>query len=211
MFRACKCKAWGQKTQCKLHVLTRVCSLSRKWWKPDSVLGTDMKAKHKLAFLSTCSGSGVLHNELAATVQSLLENGWREHRSEEITCLRNEVRMLGLSYPVQKHSPVLPQPSQGLNGISNTFHLAWFDRCLTSAPEWRQPDGPFPYRGNIFDASHLWHDWFSFNGPSLLDVWKEQRRGYALPRSPSLSSSPWPQHMGTARLKTDDGRSLKNQ
>lgn len=93
-------------------------------------------------------------------------------------------------------------PYHGLTGISNTFHLARLDRCLTFAAEWRQPDGPRPYRGKIFDASHLWHDWFSFSGPSLLAVAK------AACLSPRV---PWPRHMAAARLKTDDGRNLKNQ
>lgn len=67
--------------------------------------------------------------------------------------------------------------------MSNTFHRVRLDRCLTLATEWRQADGSWPYRGKIFDASHLWHDWFSFSGPSL---WEVVRVGS---RSPG---APWP-------------------
>lgn len=79
------------------------------------------------------------------------------------------------------------QPTHGLTGISNTFHLVWLDRCLTLATEWRQADGPWPYRGKIFDASHLWHDWFSFSNPSLGEV---ARAGSLRP------GAPWPPTCG---------------
>lgn len=79
------------------------------------------------------------------------------------------------------------QPTHGLTGISNTFHLVWLDRCLTLATEWRQADGSWPYRGKIFDASHLWHDWFSFSGPSL---WEVARAGSLRP------GAPWPPTRG---------------
>lgn len=79
------------------------------------------------------------------------------------------------------------QSTRGLTGISNTFHLVWLDRCLTLATEWRQADGPWPYRGKIFDASHLWHDWFSFSGPSL---WEVARAGSLRP------GAPWPPTCG---------------
>lgn len=79
------------------------------------------------------------------------------------------------------------QSTHGLTGISNTFHLVWLDRCLTLATEWRQADGSWPYRGKIFDASHLWHDWFSFSGPSL---WEVARAGSLRP------GVPWPPTRG---------------
>lgn len=87
----------------------------------------------------------------------------------------------------EKANLVIPewpaQSTHGLTGISNTFHLAWLDRCLTLATEWRQADGSWPYRGKFFDASHLWHDWFSFSGPSL---WEVARAGSLSP------GAPWP-------------------
>lgn len=79
------------------------------------------------------------------------------------------------------------QSSHGLTGISNTFHLVWLDRCLTLATERRQADGPWPYREKIFDASHLWHDWFSFSSPSL---WEVARAGSLRP------GAPWPPTCG---------------
>lgn len=85
----------------------------------------------------------------------------------------------------QPHTP--PQSRHGLTGISNTFHLVWLDRCLTLATEWRQADGPWPYREKIFDASHLWHDWFSFSSPSL---WEVARAGSLRP------GAPWPPTCG---------------
>lgn len=80
-----------------------------------------------------------------------------------------------------------PRPTHGLTGIANTLHLVWLDRCLTLATEWRQADGPWPYRGKIFDASHLWHDWFSFSSPSLREVARA-----ASPRP----GAPWPPTCG---------------
>lgn len=38
-------------------------------------------------------------------------------------------------------------------------------------------------QGKFFDASHLWHDWFSFSGPSL---WEVARAGSLSP------GAPWP-------------------
>lgn len=87
--------------------------------------------------------------------------------------------------PVAREWPA--RSTHGLTGISNTFHLAWLDRCLTWATEWRQADGSWPYRRKIFDASHLWHDWFSFSGPSL---WEVARAGSLSP------GAPWPSTRG---------------
>lgn len=58
---------------------------------------------------------------------------------------------------------------------------------LTLATERRQADGPWPYREKIFDASHLWHDWFSFSSPSL---WEVARAGSLRP------GAPWPPTCG---------------
>lgn len=87
----------------------------------------------------------------------------------------------------REHPHTLPQSTHGLTGISNTFYLVWLDRCLTFATERRQADGPWPYREKIFDASHLWHDWFSFSSPSL---WEVARAGSVRP------GAPWPPTCG---------------
>lgn len=63
--------------------------------------------------------------------------------------------------------------------------LTW--QMLTLATERRQADGPWPYREKIFDASHLWHDWFSFSSPSL---WEVARAGSLRP------GAPWPPTCG---------------
>lgn len=102
-----------------------------------------------------------------------------EERSPVVSPRDGQTKGRGSSSPTQS--------THGLTGISNTFHLVWLDRCLTLATEWRQADGSWPYRGKIFDASHLWHDWFSFSGPSL---WEVARAGSLRP------GAPWPPTRG---------------
>lgn len=101
--------------------------------------------------------------------------------------LSENARLVIQGWPKGTGSITPTQSTHGLTGISNTFHLVWLDRCLTLATEWRQADGSWPYRGKIFDASHLWHDWFSFSSPSL---WEVARAGSLCP------GAPWPPTRG---------------